>query len=113
MLADTYQPALTFASLVLVDPMLLRKTKPGEPVLDLGAGSAKRRDIWPSRAEALRSLQSRPSFQVWDPRILEIYVVSISARLAPKSVGLSLIFMNKVCGTSPRPCTPTSRKASR
>lgn len=81
MLADTYMPELKFASLILVDPMLLRKPKPGEPVLDLGGPASKRRDIWPSYEEALKSLQSRPAFKVWDPRILEIYVVCIAAHL--------------------------------
>lgn len=78
MLADTYMPQLKFKSLVLVDPMLLRKPRPGEPQLDLQGPASKRRDIWPSREEALKSLQSRPSFQVWDPRILEIFVVGPS-----------------------------------
>lgn len=75
MLADTYAPPLAFAALVLVDPMLLRAPRPGEPTLDLVGGAVKRRDVWPSREEALRTLQMRPSFKVWDPRILEIFVV--------------------------------------
>lgn len=74
MLADAYLPTLRFTSLILVDPMLLRKPFPGEQEPDLASGSAKRRDIWPSREEALKSLQSRPSFKIWDPRILELYV---------------------------------------
>lgn len=74
MLADTYLPTLNFASLILADPMLLRKPLPGEPQLDLATGAAKRRDIWPNREEALKSLRSRPSFKIWDPRILELYV---------------------------------------
>lgn len=68
-------PQITFHSLILVDPMLLRKPLPGESELDLVSGAVKRRDIWPSREEALKALQARPSFKVWDPRILEIFVV--------------------------------------
>ena len=52
-----------------------RAPRPGEPKLDLAGGAVKRRDVWPSREEALRTLQARPSFQVWDPRMLEIFVV--------------------------------------
>ncbi|KAF7792206.1 hypothetical protein EIP86_003239 [Pleurotus ostreatoroseus] len=74
MLADTYAPPLAFASLILVDPMLLREPRPGGPQLDLVSPAVKRRDIWPSREEALQTLQARPSFKLWDPRILEIFV---------------------------------------
>ncbi|KAJ3554135.1 hypothetical protein NM688_g3260 [Phlebia brevispora] len=74
MLVDTYMPQITFSSLILVDPMLLRKPLPEERELDLETGAVKRRDIWPSREEALSALQSRPSFKIWDPRILKIFV---------------------------------------
>ncbi len=68
-------PQIAFKSLILVDPMLLRKPRPDEPQLDLVSGAAKRRDIWLSREEALHSLQSRASFKIWDPRVLRIFVV--------------------------------------
>lgn len=75
MLVNTYMPIIQFASLVLVDPMLIRQKRPDEKELDLHSPAERRRDIWPSFEEALKSLQSRPSFQLWDPRILELYVV--------------------------------------
>ncbi|EKM56754.1 uncharacterized protein PHACADRAFT_141668 [Phanerochaete carnosa HHB-10118-sp] len=74
MLADTYFPTLKFASLILVGPALLHKLHPGELQPDPATPAAKRRDIWPSREEALKALQSRPPFKTWDPRILELYV---------------------------------------
>ena len=85
MLADTYTPPLAFASLILVDPMLLREPRPGGPQLDLVSPALKRRDVWPSREDALRTLQARPSFQVWDPRILDIFVVRPTLDLCPIS----------------------------
>lgn len=77
MLVNTHMPTIEFASLVLVDPMLLLPERPGRKLPDLYSPAARRRDIWPSFEEALKSLQSRPSFQVWDSRILELYVVWI------------------------------------
>lgn len=74
MLADTYKPDLKFRSLILVDPMLVRKPEPGTFSLDLAAPTAKRRDVWASRADALKSLQQRPASAAWDPRVLELYV---------------------------------------
>lgn len=74
MLADTYKPDLKFRSLILVDPMLVLKPKPGTFSLDLAAPTAKRRDVWASRADALKSLQQRPASAAWDPRVLELYV---------------------------------------
>ena len=81
MLVNTYTPPIEFASLVLVDPMLLRQERPGEILVDLLSPTQRRRDIWPSFEEALKNLQSRPSFQVWDPRILELYVVRLISLL--------------------------------
>ncbi|KAH9941520.1 Alpha/beta hydrolase fold-1 [Amylocystis lapponica] len=77
MLAGTYAPTLKFSSILLVDPMLM----PPPPRYESGRlskflleGAQKRRDIWPSRADALAGFQSRPAFKAWDPRVLKIYV---------------------------------------
>jgi hypothetical protein len=40
-------------------------------------GAINRRDIWPSREEAFKLLQSRPAWKVWDERVLKIYVVGL------------------------------------
>ena len=76
MLADTHLPKLTFSSLILVEPMLLRKPLAGEKDVDLESGAVKRRDVWDSYEDALKQLQARPSFKVWHPRALELLVVS-------------------------------------
>ena len=44
---------------------------------NLFLGAQKRRDIWPSAEEAYMFLKSRPTWKVWDDRILRIYVVCI------------------------------------
>ena len=44
---------------------------------NLFLGAQKRRDIWPSAEEAYTFLKSRPTWKVWDDRILRIYVVRV------------------------------------
>ncbi|KAG8933343.1 hypothetical protein FRC02_012095 [Tulasnella sp. 418] len=67
---------LLWDSLVLVDPVII----PGLPIDPSGgtgtlvAGSLSRRDQWESKEEALKTFQSNPFFQAWDPRVLDIYV---------------------------------------
>ncbi|KIP03129.1 hypothetical protein PHLGIDRAFT_111245 [Phlebiopsis gigantea 11061_1 CR5-6] len=74
MLVNTYMPTIEFASLVLVDPMLVRDALREDEPINLHTPAERRRDIWPSFDEALKSLQSRGSFKIWDPRVLEVYV---------------------------------------
>ncbi|OCH87169.1 alpha/beta-hydrolase [Obba rivulosa] len=76
-LAGTFAPELVFHALVLVEPMLYPETTQhtsGSGIGGLIEGALKRRDIWPSREEALSILRSRPAFQQWDPRVLKIFV---------------------------------------
>ncbi|KAJ8522116.1 hypothetical protein ONZ45_g1270 [Pleurotus djamor] len=72
-LSTTYQPPVRYDRLHLVEPMLLPAFPPDAPNI-LEAGSSKRRDIWPSKKAALEAFLSRPSWQAWDRRILDIYV---------------------------------------
>jgi len=77
MLAGMYSPQITFESLILVDPMLIPRPLKGQPEpmgVPLEAGAAKRRDIWPSREEALKFFLLRTSFKVWDERVLKLLV---------------------------------------
>ncbi|KAJ8522117.1 hypothetical protein ONZ45_g1271 [Pleurotus djamor] len=73
MLSTTYQPAVRFDRLHLVEPMIL-PAHPPDALDMLESGASKRRDIWPSKKEALEIFLSRPSWQAWDRRILELYV---------------------------------------
>lgn len=74
-------PALTFQSLIIVDPMLspdgpehLKKLR-----LMLIKGAYERRDVWPDRETALKALKKRDRTKQWDSRILDIFVVSCSS----------------------------------
>ncbi|KAK6498006.1 hypothetical protein TWF506_004250 [Arthrobotrys conoides] len=48
----------------------LEGPSPGNPA----TLSAKRRDIWPSYEEAVKYFKSRPFYQSWDPRVLDIHM---------------------------------------
>ncbi|KAL0946266.1 hypothetical protein HGRIS_012521 [Hohenbuehelia grisea] len=73
-LSTTYHPPVKYSLLHLVEPMIL----PYDPVRNniLEGPAAKRRDTWASKEEAMKAFQSRPSWQVWDPRVLKTYVES-------------------------------------
>ena len=78
MLATTYTPPVRFASLVLVDPILARPPRAGEPDMDLSGAILRRRDVWPSRAALAASLRASRAYARWDRRVLEVYIVSRS-----------------------------------
>ncbi|EMD37143.1 hypothetical protein CERSUDRAFT_155653 [Gelatoporia subvermispora B] len=79
-LVGTLSPKLIFHSLVLVEPMVypqpdqLPHGSSIAGIKGLRDGALRRRDIWPSYEEALTTLQLRPWFQKWDPRVLRIFV---------------------------------------
>ncbi|KAI0342214.1 alpha/beta-hydrolase [Trametopsis cervina] len=72
-LSDTYMPKITYESIFLVDPMFYRRTE-ANTIKSLPVLSGKRRDVWPTYEEAYKQFSSRPAYQVWDPRILKLYV---------------------------------------
>ncbi|KAJ7775117.1 Alpha/beta hydrolase family-domain-containing protein [Mycena metata] len=67
-----------FASLTLVDPVIIRFGAPTAPrnAPSLMHGAVARRDSWPSREAAHTALASNPFFASWDPRVLDAYVNS-------------------------------------
>ncbi|KAL4740558.1 Alpha/beta hydrolase family-domain-containing protein [Aspergillus similis] len=56
-----------FSALVLVDPTIERSNAG----LKFAQASTYRRDLWRSRAEAVRKFNSSPFYQAWDKRVLE------------------------------------------
>ncbi|KAK8240541.1 Alpha/beta hydrolase family-domain-containing protein [Phyllosticta capitalensis] len=62
-----------FETLVLVDPVIQRHTALDGNFLP-AAASARRRDIWPSRAAAAASYRKHPFYQTWDPRVLDRWI---------------------------------------
>ncbi|TCD65459.1 hypothetical protein EIP91_002673 [Steccherinum ochraceum] len=74
MLLTTLPVPVTYSAMILVEPMLL---PPPTMIPDSDAlisGAQRRRDIWPSRNAAYEILQSRPSWKIWDPRVLKLFV---------------------------------------
>ena len=71
-------PALPFQSIILVEPML---SPNGPEVLEtlrfnMVRGAYERRDVWSSREAAMKMMKEHGRASNWDPRVLEIYVVS-------------------------------------
>lgn len=75
----------------------------------LVSGAVNRRDIWPSREEAYKSLKARPAWKAWDDRVLKIFVVSVI--LCQQSVTpLTHRFRTMVCDPCPLWTIPIKRK---
>ncbi|KIM52365.1 hypothetical protein SCLCIDRAFT_141294 [Scleroderma citrinum Foug A] len=70
------QPVFPFEALVLVEPLLSPQgLKPLHPLQRRLIQSAyDRRDVWPSRANALQYFTARRKITHWDLRVLELYV---------------------------------------
>jgi pimeloyl-ACP methyl ester carboxylesterase len=62
-----------FESLILIDPVIQGRVSVLGNVSPAFA-SAKRRDLWPSRAEAAKSFKKSKFYQTWDPRVLERWI---------------------------------------
>lgn len=62
-----------FESLILVDPVIQAKVSVVGNVSPAFA-SAKRRERWPSREEAMKSFKKSKFYQTWDPRVLDRWV---------------------------------------
>jgi pimeloyl-ACP methyl ester carboxylesterase len=59
------------SSLVLLDPVLARFQRRADYGLGPMLNTAHRRDLWPSRADAVASFARSPFYATWDPRVLE------------------------------------------
>ncbi|KAL4904421.1 hypothetical protein BDW74DRAFT_168445 [Aspergillus multicolor] len=56
-----------FSALVLIDPTIQRSN----PGTKFAQASTYRRDIWPSRAEAVKKFKTSSFYQAWDERVFE------------------------------------------
>lgn len=52
---------------MLIDPAIQLENPPHK----YAASSTFRRDLWPTREEAIKNFQSSPFYQAWDPRVFE------------------------------------------
>ncbi|ROV96619.1 hypothetical protein VPNG_09009 [Cytospora leucostoma] len=62
------------SALVIVDPVLTRADVHGGPLRGLTStvgASSRRRDLWPSRAEAERGVRRNAFYKAWDPRAVD------------------------------------------
>lgn len=64
-------PFVSWSTAILIEPMIVHRDNLNNKLL---LGALKRRDVWSSREEALRSLRER-SLKSWDPRVTDIYIV--------------------------------------
>lgn len=80
MFSLTYQPELKPACLIMLEIMCLKPDAVSKLMNLLTEGSGSRRDIWPSREEAYKSLKERRAWKSWDDRVLRIYVVRATLR---------------------------------
>ncbi|KAF4503529.1 host-specific AK-toxin Akt2 [Fusarium agapanthi] len=76
-------------SLVLIDPII----QIPNPSISLAGLSTKRRDIWPSREDAVARFKKGKFFQSWDPRVLDLWIEhglrDVPTELHPKEEGSS------------------------
>ncbi|KAF7354814.1 Abhydrolase domain-containing protein mpaH [Mycena sanguinolenta] len=73
-LALTYQPEIKPEFLIMIEIMGMNTEVCTKMREMLTKGSANRRDIWPSRAEAYRLFKARAAYREWDDRVLRIFV---------------------------------------
>lgn len=77
LLSLTFNPRPVFESLILVELMIMNQEQSRGPGRFLLGASSNRRDTWPSKEEAYVVMKSRKALQVWDDRVLRLFVVSI------------------------------------
>ncbi|KAF5653143.1 host-specific AK-toxin Akt2 [Fusarium sp. NRRL 25303] len=74
-------------SLVLIDPII----QIPNPSISLAGLSTKRRDIWPSKEDAVARFKNSKFFQSWDPRVLDLWIKhglrDVPTELYPKEEG--------------------------
>lgn len=75
-------PGVKYDAIVLVEPALITREafdanlEEREGALrDLSEAVSKRRDVWNTREEAQKYFSKRYPWAVWNPRVLELYVV--------------------------------------
>ncbi|KAJ7671263.1 Alpha/beta hydrolase fold-1 [Mycena polygramma] len=73
-LALSYQPKLNPQCLIMVDMTGMHDDAVPALMKFLTEGAMQRRDVWPSREEAYRSMKARPPWKAWDDRVLKLYV---------------------------------------
>jgi pimeloyl-ACP methyl ester carboxylesterase len=70
-----FHPCL-FLTLVLMEPVIknMDKTEEGDNGCIPARLSTFRRDIWPSKAAAVANFKKQKYYQLWDPRVLDLWI---------------------------------------
>lgn len=64
------------STLILIDPVIHHQSSHTGPDHKFTQASTFRRDIWPSRADAIASVKKNKFYQSWDPRVLDRWISS-------------------------------------
>lgn len=62
-----------FETLILIDPVILGRMDISHNI-GPAAASARRRERWPSRADALKFFQQSKFYKAWDRRVLDLWI---------------------------------------
>ncbi|SJL10133.1 uncharacterized protein ARMOST_13517 [Armillaria ostoyae] len=74
LLSLTFNPRPVFESLILVELMTMNQEQSRGPGTFLVSASSIRRDTWSSKEEAYAVMKRRKAWQVWDDRVLRLFV---------------------------------------
>ena len=69
-----------FTSIILLEPVIEEAavvSKANENKLSAPQASSKRLDQWASMEDAIKYFRSRGFYKLWDPRVLDLHLVSI------------------------------------
>ncbi|KAG6806517.1 hypothetical protein H0H93_002846, partial [Arthromyces matolae] len=81
---------IPFAGLILIDPPIFhpsmwgKETEMYKLVLEM---TPSRKDIWSSKAEAIKWMSKRPPFSSWDKRVFDVYAVRKTAFMTIFAMG--------------------------
>ncbi|KAK0451576.1 Alpha/beta hydrolase fold-1 [Armillaria borealis] len=74
LLSLTFNPRPVFESLILVELMTMNQEQSRGPGTFLVSASSNRRDTWSSKEDAYAVMKRRKAWQVWDDRVLRLFV---------------------------------------
>ncbi|KAF8902627.1 Alpha/beta hydrolase family-domain-containing protein [Gymnopilus junonius] len=69
-----HYPKIRYASLIHCELMMVPEAAVKHATDVVVRGSEKRRDIWPSKEDAYRTLKARGTWKTWDDRVLRSFV---------------------------------------
>lgn len=74
MLTVGYYPQIKFHSVIFCELMCMSREYTAPAGNMLSSGAEKRRDTWPSKEEAYKTMKSRGVWSTWDDRVLRLFI---------------------------------------